>query len=178
MKIEKFKLLLYLKKGSCDKSGKIPIMGRITVNRSMAQFSCKLSCSPNLWNPRESRLNGKSHEAVAINAKLEKLLLTNGYNGHIKAPVKHSFFGGLYCEFGFAVRATASQKGIHQFALSLPRMSALCTGYDTFFRSSSHVFDNIVVTPLYLLFGYFRKRFACYYYLLLEFISWFHRSID
>jgi len=37
MKIEKFKLLLYLKKGSCDKSGKIPIMGRITVNRSMLE---------------------------------------------------------------------------------------------------------------------------------------------
>ena len=76
MKVEKFKILLYLKKSSPDKSGKAPIMGRITVNHSMAQFSCKLSCSPNLWNPRESRLNGKSHEAVATNAKLEKLLLS------------------------------------------------------------------------------------------------------
>ena len=29
-----------------------------------------------LWNPRESRLNGKSKEAVEINAKIDKLLLT------------------------------------------------------------------------------------------------------
>lgn len=50
-------------------------MGRITVNRTMAQFGCKLSCTPELWNPRESRLNGKSKEAVEINAKIEKLLL-------------------------------------------------------------------------------------------------------
>ena len=68
-------MLLYLKKSSPDKSGKTPIMGRITVGKSMAQFSCKLSCTPDLWNPRESRLNGKSREAVATNAKLDKLLL-------------------------------------------------------------------------------------------------------
>lgn len=75
MKVEKFKVLLYLKKSGLDKSGKAPIMGRITVNRTMVQFGCKLSCTPELWNPRESRLNGKSKEAVEINAKIEKLLL-------------------------------------------------------------------------------------------------------
>ena len=75
MKVEKFKVLLYLKRSGFDKSGKSPIMGRITVNRTMAQFSSKLSCTPELWNPRESRLNGKSKEAVEINAKIDKLLL-------------------------------------------------------------------------------------------------------
>ena len=75
MKVEKFKVLLYLKKSGLDKSGKAPIMGRITVNRTISQFSCKLSCTPHLWNPRESRLNGKSKEAVEINAKIDKLLL-------------------------------------------------------------------------------------------------------
>ena len=75
MKIEKFKVLLYLKKSGTDKSGKAPIMGRVTVNRTMAQFGCKLSCKPELWNARESRLGGKSREAVETNAKLDKLLL-------------------------------------------------------------------------------------------------------
>lgn len=71
----KIKVLLYLKKSSPNKSGKTPIMGRITVGQSMAQFSCKLSCNPDLWNPRESRLHGKSREAVEINQKIDKLLL-------------------------------------------------------------------------------------------------------
>jgi hypothetical protein len=75
MKIEKFKVLLYLKKSGLDKSVKAPIMGRITVNNAMAQFCSKLSCTPALWNPRESRLDGKSREAVEINQKIEKLLL-------------------------------------------------------------------------------------------------------
>jgi len=69
------KVLLYLKKSSLDRSGKAPIMGRITLGRSIAQFSCKLFCNPDLWNPRESRMNGKSREAVEVNTKLDHLLL-------------------------------------------------------------------------------------------------------
>ena len=69
------KVLLYLKKSSRDRSGKAPIMGRITLGRSIAQFSCKLSCNPDLWNPRESRMDGKSREAVEVNGRLDNLLL-------------------------------------------------------------------------------------------------------
>ena len=69
------KVLLYLKKSSRDRSGKAPIMGRITLGRSIAQFSCKLFCNPNLWNPRESRMDGKSREAVEVNGRLDNLLL-------------------------------------------------------------------------------------------------------
>ena len=72
---KKMKVLLYLKKGTRDRSGKAPIMGRITLGRSVAQFSCKLSCNPDLWNPRESRVDGKSREAVEVNARLDNLLL-------------------------------------------------------------------------------------------------------
>ena len=76
MKTEKMKVLLYLKKSGLDKSGKAPIMGRITIGRSIAQFSCKLSCNPDVWNPRESRMDGKSREAVEVNGRLENLLLS------------------------------------------------------------------------------------------------------
>ncbi len=62
MQIDKMKVLLYLKKSGLDKSGQAPIMGRITYGRTIAQFSCKLSCDSKLWNARESRLNGKSRE--------------------------------------------------------------------------------------------------------------------
>ena len=69
------KVLLYLKKSSRDRSGKASIMGRITLGRSIAQFSCKLFCNPDLWNPRESRMDGKSREAVEVNGRLDNLLL-------------------------------------------------------------------------------------------------------
>lgn len=76
MQKDKMQVLLHLKKSGLDKSGQAPIMGRITHNRTMVQFSSKQSCNPKLWNTRESRLNGKSREVVANNAKLEQLLLS------------------------------------------------------------------------------------------------------
>ena len=105
MKIEKFKVLLYLKRSGLDKSGKAPIMGRITVNRTMAQFSCKLSCTPDLWNPRESRLNGKSREAVEVNAKIDRLLLAVKFLNEtavesIKIPGSYCYQGCSFVVFG------------------------------------------------------------------------------
>ena len=88
MKTVKMKVLLYLKKSSIDKSGKAPIMGRITLGRSIAQFSCKLSCNSDLWNPRERRMGGKSREAVEVNGRLEILLLSvqTAYQSLLEKP--------------------------------------------------------------------------------------------
>lgn len=43
-----FKVLFYLKKNAPKPNGKVPVMGRITVNGSVAQFSCKLDINPQL----------------------------------------------------------------------------------------------------------------------------------
>ena len=104
MEKEKFKVLLYLKKSSSGKSGKTPIMGRITVGDTVAQFSSKLSCTLSLWNPRASRLDGKSQEAVETNGKIDKLLLSinDAYSSLIERnlpfdakDVKNLFQGGM-----------------------------------------------------------------------------------
>ena len=76
MEKEKFKVLLYLKRSSADKSGLVPIMGRITVGSSVAQLSCKLSCREKLWDARASRLSGKSRVAADTNRKIDTLLLS------------------------------------------------------------------------------------------------------
>ena len=65
MKAEKFKVLLYLKKRSFDKSGQAPVMGRITINRSMSQFSLKLSC-----NSIPSESQGKAGSMVKKRSSL------------------------------------------------------------------------------------------------------------
>lgn len=68
-------MLLYFKKSGLDKTGKAPIMERTTINRTKSQLSSILPCTPELWNPRESRLNGKNREVVETNAKIDILLL-------------------------------------------------------------------------------------------------------
>lgn len=72
MKRSTFKVLFYLKRRS-EKNGKAPIMGRITVNGMVSQFSCKLSVSPKLWDTGGNRAAGKSVEARRINEKLENI---------------------------------------------------------------------------------------------------------
>lgn len=72
MKRSTFKVLFYLKRQS-EKNGKAPVMGRITINGTVSQFSCKLSVSPKLWDTGGNRAAGKSVEARRINEKLENI---------------------------------------------------------------------------------------------------------
>jgi integrase len=68
-----FKVLFYLKKNELKPDGKAPVMGRITVNGTIAQFSCKLNVKPSLWDTKGNRASGKSIEAQKINRKLDNI---------------------------------------------------------------------------------------------------------
>ena len=67
-----FKVLFYLKR-QAEQNGKAPIMGRITINGTISQFSCKLSISPKLWDTKANKASGKSIVAQRINEKLENI---------------------------------------------------------------------------------------------------------
>ena len=67
-----FKVLFYLKR-QAEQNGKAPIMGRITINGTISQFSCKLSISPKLWDTKANKATGKSVVAQRINEKLENI---------------------------------------------------------------------------------------------------------
>jgi integrase len=68
-----FKVLFYLKKNNLKPDGTVPIMGRITVNSSVAQFSCKLNIKSSLWDTSANRAAGKSLQAQKINQKLDNI---------------------------------------------------------------------------------------------------------
>ena len=67
-----FKVLFYVKRQS-EKSGQVPVMGRITINGTMSQFSCKLTVRSSLWDAKANKASGKSLEAQRINEKLENI---------------------------------------------------------------------------------------------------------
>jgi len=68
-----FKVLFYLKKNAPKPNGKVPVMGRITVNGSISQFSCKLNINPELWDMKSNRAAGKSLEAQKINKTIDNI---------------------------------------------------------------------------------------------------------
>ena len=55
-----FKVLFYLKKNAPKKNGSVPVMCRITIDGTIAQFSCKCDIHPNLWDIKSNRASGKS----------------------------------------------------------------------------------------------------------------------
>lgn len=67
-----FKVLFYVN-GSKEKNGIVPIMGRVTINGSVAQFSCKRTIPKALWDAKGNRAKGKSSEAREINLALDNI---------------------------------------------------------------------------------------------------------
>lgn len=58
-----FKVLFYVN-GSKEKNGVVPIMGRVTINGSVAQFSCKLTIAKTMWDAKgnRARVRAKNQE--------------------------------------------------------------------------------------------------------------------
>ena len=85
-----FKVLFYVKRQS-EKSGQVPVMGRITINGTMSQFSCKLSVRSSLWDAKANKAAGRSLESQRINEKLENIK-TNIGKQYRKYPLKYMLF--------------------------------------------------------------------------------------
>ncbi|KAA6309055.1 hypothetical protein EZS27_039384 [termite gut metagenome] len=60
------KLLFYLKRTEVKQDGTSPLMGRITIGKTVAQFSAKQTVSISLWDTKANRVSGKSKQAVEI----------------------------------------------------------------------------------------------------------------
>ena len=65
------------------KDGTNPIMGRITVDGTMAQFSCKQSCAPAIWEAKGGHAKGKTSD-FEIFLKTEKHVAHNTVETYVK----------------------------------------------------------------------------------------------
>ncbi|KAA6337179.1 Tyrosine recombinase XerC [termite gut metagenome] len=68
-----FAVLFYINKSKQKKNGLCPIMGRITIDTGVAQFSTKTDVNPSMWNAKSGRASGKSKEVNRLNRILDKL---------------------------------------------------------------------------------------------------------
>ncbi|KAA6315294.1 Tyrosine recombinase XerC, partial [termite gut metagenome] len=96
------KVLFYLKKNQTKENGSCSVMGRITIGRTMAQFSAKLEADASKWNAKAGRMTGKSNQALEVNRKIDTINLSiNAYykeiltnRGKVTAEeVKNAFQG-------------------------------------------------------------------------------------
>lgn len=101
-----FCVLFYLKRKDVRKDGTVPVMGRITIDGGKpAQFSCKMTVAPSLWNTETGRMTGRSVAAQEANKMLDgiRVKINNHYreivdrDGFVTAEkVKNAFLGLEY----------------------------------------------------------------------------------
>ena len=67
-----FSVLFYANKSKV-KNGIVPVMGRITINGTQSQFSCKRSIPLSLWDANGNCAKGRSREALDLNRDLDNI---------------------------------------------------------------------------------------------------------
>ena len=133
-----FSVIYYLKRQVVKKDGTVPVMGRITVDGSQTQFSCKLTVDPKLWDTKGGRVTGRSTAALETNRMLDKMRVR--INRHYQEimerdnfvtaeKVKNAFLGlehhlrlrdvpahgqALLHQYRVAVRLPATDDGVHR----------------------------------------------------------------
>ena len=67
-----FSVLFYVNKSKV-KDGIVPVMGRITINGTQSQFSCKRSIPLSLWDAKGNCAKGRTREALDLNRDLDNI---------------------------------------------------------------------------------------------------------
>ena len=107
-----FKTVFYVN-ASKEKNGVVPIMGRVTINGTIAQFSCKQTIPKTLWDAKGNRAKGKSKEAQAVNFALDniKAQITKHYQRisdrevYVTAEMVRNAYQGVGTEYETLLRA-------------------------------------------------------------------------
>ena len=68
-----FSTIFYLKRQAVRKDGTVPVMGRITVDGTQTQFSCKITIDPKVWDIKSGRAIGRSAAAIEANRMLDNM---------------------------------------------------------------------------------------------------------
>ena len=68
-----FSTIFYLKRQAARKDGTVPVMGRITVDGTQTQFSCKITIDPKVWDTKSGRATGRSAATIETNRMLDNM---------------------------------------------------------------------------------------------------------
>ena len=107
-----FKTVFYVN-GSKEKNGIVPIMGRVTINGTIAQFSCKQRIQKELWDAKGNRAKGKSRESTTVNFALDniKAQIAKHYQrlsdreAYVTAEMVRNAYQGIGTEYETLLRA-------------------------------------------------------------------------
>lgn len=145
-----------LEKGNVGENVTYPIIGKIIIGNSIAQFGSKLSVPENLWNVKSGRAIGKSRVAVELNREINKinLLIHSHYKeilhrtGKVTATeVKNAFQGiatvqkTLLVHFKDMAEEFRQRIGIDRSANTYPKYNVAYKNLKRFLNEKYHIQD-------------------------------------
>lgn len=68
-----FAVLFYINRQKIKKNGMCPLMGRISINAEIAQFSAGIDIDPSLWDAKAYCMKGKSRHTTETNHQIRQL---------------------------------------------------------------------------------------------------------
>jgi site-specific recombinase XerD len=68
-----FTVLFYVNRDKVKQNGLCPVMGRITIDTKVAQFSTKTDVDSTLWDTKIGRAIGKSSQSILVNRAIDHL---------------------------------------------------------------------------------------------------------
>jgi len=68
-----FTVLFYVNRDKVKQNGLCPVMGRITIDTKVAQFSTKTDIDSTLWDTKTGRAIGKSSQSILVNRAIDHL---------------------------------------------------------------------------------------------------------
>lgn len=145
-----------LEKSKAGENLAYPIIGKIIIGNSIAQFGSKLSVPENLWNVKSGRATGKSRAAVELNREINKinLLIHSHYKeilhrtGKVTATeVKNAFQGiataqkTLLVHFKDMAEEFRNRIGIDRSVNTYPKYRTAYKNLKRFLNEKYHIQD-------------------------------------
>ena len=136
--------VLFCVNGSKEKNGIVPIMGRVTINGSVAQFSCKLTIAKTMWDAKDNRAKGKSKESRDINLVLDniKAQIIKHYQrisdreAYVTAEMVRNAYQGIGTEYETLLRAFDKDNESFKKRIGIDRAAS---SYKVRVRSRNHL---------------------------------------
>ncbi len=152
------KVSFYIKreKSAANTSGIYPIIGKIIIGNTIAQFSSKLKVEERLWNVKSGRATGKSRQAVELNRAINKINLAihTSYKDILKrtgkvtaVEVKNAFQGNVTTQktvlvlFEEMMQDFKARIGIDRAASTYKQYKVLYSQLKDFLKVQYHVND-------------------------------------
>ena len=150
-----FRIHFYINR-SKKEGGKVPVMGRITIKGTIAQFSCRCSIPEELWSVSRNMAIGRSAQALDVNMHLENIRaqIICSYNKlffsekHVTARMVKEEFTGTGNEYktileylGAEIQTFRGRVGKDRAKKTLQKMLSVQKHITEFIRKTYHTTD-------------------------------------